>query len=171
MNPEYEQAWRDLRRRGWVTWWVSIAFGVAALLHTGPDRWTYSPFFYLWGLTGLLGAIWEFRFRCPRCGGRFLGRLTWRGTVCKHCDLPQPKDPARWPYFLALLGAGLGGVAEYLYMSPVRIGALGPRPDGPAPRSWWLPGAFAGALIGLGLALVLRRVRQQGSAGQPRREH
>lgn len=105
----------------------------------------------------LASMVWMLNFRCPRCGGRFLGRLTWRATLCKHCDLPQPvkKGPLGWPR-IAALGAVVGGVAEYWLVNAARIEALGPKTDGPAPWLWWLPGACVGAVFGAALALVLR---------------
>ncbi len=95
MQPTYEQAWRDLRRRRGLSHLLASVVAVAAAVHAGSShRWTSSPLYYLYPLVLLLGAIWQFTFRCPRCRRYFVGRLTWRGPIrCKHCDLPEGTQP------------------------------------------------------------------------------
>jgi hypothetical protein len=62
-------------------------------------------------------------------------------------------------------GAFLGGAAEYVHLNAARIEVLAVNADGFPLWSQWqipftLPGAVAGALVGLGVGTVLRRRRR-----------
>jgi hypothetical protein len=94
----YAAAWRDRRRR----WWVSIALAVAVL----PAMYVCDRFFRV-GFTivvpllaCLASAAWVLMFRCPRCARLF--SVSWRleslggePRHCVHCKLPlnAPRYP------------------------------------------------------------------------------
>ena len=98
----------SLRRRYWRLLFVGIAFfaGLAPVtlafgtrLDTGASM-VAAPLM-LGVLTCLLGCVvtWTslMRFRCPRCGGRFIlgSGSSWPIAACKQCnlDLGASRDP------------------------------------------------------------------------------
>jgi hypothetical protein len=62
---------------------------------------------------------------------------------------------------LVLFGAVLGGALEYVYLNTATIEVLAANADGVPLWSWWqvpfaLPGACAGALVGVAVAVAIR---------------
>lgn len=93
-QQRYAAAWKDLRRREWVTYALCLPallwFGWALLQGSVPEGGAFAPLPL--ALVALFsGAIlWCLFFRCPRCGNRY---YTSQATVlassgrCLHCGL------------------------------------------------------------------------------------
>jgi hypothetical protein len=105
-DADYEQNWRDLRRRELAFWTVVLSYLpamgltilVASLLHHDVPK-----DFAIWigggWIAVYIGAsLYRRRFRCPRCHNFFFrrgGDQSSSPPTCAHCALPcwTPKDP------------------------------------------------------------------------------
>jgi hypothetical protein len=81
-------AWADFscRVRWSLGWWIGgfFAMAVTAVVADLGDAAT-SGLFVAWSLGNIATSLRVLRFRCPHCGGRFLGPF-WRAPQrCQHC--------------------------------------------------------------------------------------
>ena len=107
-HERYVNAWRDRRRRLAISWGLCLSlmgfyviFIAMAKLGVEIDPadvpWAAEPIanniFLLWVVAVIvIGPIYLYRFRCPRCGDRFFGpllrALPFR-RKCYYCSTPK----------------------------------------------------------------------------------
>ena len=93
-TEDYEAAWRDLSKRR-VLYAITVLASVSAFIWLASELPGYRLAVFLLPAAPLLGVgFWVARFRCPRCGKRFVARTfssSFFTRRCLHCGLTREK--------------------------------------------------------------------------------
>src|SRR5579864_4243108 len=104
IEPDYSEAWRDLRRRRLIFWALllgflpgigvlSVAIGLPLSRFTGiNENYFFVGIFVSWFLALAIASFrWQI-FPCPRCHKPFAAEQWYRNifrSECNHCGLPK----------------------------------------------------------------------------------
>jgi hypothetical protein len=104
LEPNYPDAWRDLRKRRLIFWALLLSFlpgcgalfiaiGLPLSMFTGiNDNYFFFAIFVSWFLALAIAGFRYQVFPCPRCHRPFAAEQWYRNifrSECNHCGLPR----------------------------------------------------------------------------------